>query len=178
MHCVQRTHQHTEEEVEAFICVCRAPGTIHCWKQKSLFLQSIHYPKPSFRMCSLCHSICDQCHHCPSSPVFHLRMLCSAPQQCSCFFYTRTHVSPSARRAHSGCDFLELEVYTLFGWQVPWLWLLGDIIGIMVSALHACRCFPGRCGHTSTWLIRFSTDVHGSSDSARSSFLINSFSTL
>lgn len=134
--------------------------------------------KASFRMCSLCHSICDQCHRYPSSPVFHLRMLCSAPQQRTCFSYTRTHVSPSARRAHSGCDFLELEVYTLFGWQVPWLWLLGDIIGIMVSALHACRCFPGRCGHTSTWLIRFSTDVHGSSDSARSSFLINSFSTL
>lgn len=71
-----------------------------------------------------------------------------------------------------------LRVYTLFGWQLPWLWLLGDIVGIVVSALHACRCFPGGCGHTSSWLIRFSADVHGSSDSARCSFLINSFSTL
>lgn len=93
-------------------------------------------------------------------------------------FHTQGHVSPVPDVLTVGVISQNLRVYPLFGWQIPWLWLLGDITGIMVSALRACRCFPGRCGHTSTWLIRFSTDVHGSSDSARSNFLISSFSTL
>lgn len=139
-------------------------------------LSSKYYKaKPSSRTCPLCHSICKQG---ATITLLIQPFMCSLHLSNPFAFHTQGHVLPAPDVPTVGVISQNLRVYPLFGWQIPWLWLLGDITGIVVSALRACRCFPGRCGRTSTWLIRFSTDVPGSSDSAKSNFLISSFPTL
>lgn len=60
-----------------------------------------------------------ECHHHPSNPAFHLSMQLSAAEQPVCFSHTGARFT-SARCAHSGCDFSELE-------GVPSVWMANSL---------------------------------------------------